>query len=314
MSDYKYIQLNDHNYDYTRILYNQAFGINRSVSQIKKKYDTGMFGFKNIGFFALADNDTPAAFYGVFPIVMTINNKDYSVAQSGDTMTAPDHRGKGLFIKLAERTYKLSEEQGIKLIFGFPNENSFPGFQKKLKWQFHGNMQKFSFKNLGLPLSELSSKFNFLKTGYEKYCNLRLSKYKIALTEENISHFNHSKSTGYIKKDLNFFNYKLNDPNNYLLKINGFYLLIKPVTHLIVGDIGYFSKEKVPNFLKTIKKMASILACRDAIIIVSKNHWLYELLKDIKPSTENLPIGFLPFSEIDNLHDISFTQADYDTF
>jgi len=314
MDNFSFQQITDTTYDFTQSLYKKSFGLSLKISTIQRKYDTSVFGHKNIGFFAVSENKEPAAYYGVFPMIITIDTIDIQVAQSGDTMTAPEHRGKGLFIQLAQKTYQLAEKQGIQLIFGFPNENSFPGFQKKLNWQFFGSMQKFSIQNAEIPLCEFCSKFKTFTSIYDKYCNFRLSKYKAVLTEENIAPFNQVKSHGYIKKDLNFFRYKLNSPENHLIKFNNFTLLIKPRTHLMIGDVGFFEKSKTFDFIRTLKKLSKILGCKNTIISVSKNYWLFDYLNAIIDPTESLPIGFLPFNNKISPEDISFTQADYDTF
>jgi len=314
MDNYTFIQISDDNYHYTQTLYQQSFGLKQSLSAIKKKYDTSSFGHKNIGYFAVTSEQEPAAYYGVFPMVMTINSKNVEVAQSGDTMTAPDHRGKGLFIQLAKKAYQLAEEKGMKLVFGFPNENSFPGFQKKLDWHFFGSMQKFSIINPVIPLCEIVEKFTLFSATYHKYCGFRLSKYQVNLNEENIAPFNVFKSYGSVKKDLSFFRYKLNNADNLLIKINGFTMLIKPRTHLFIGEVGLFEVKRTGDFIKTLKKLSKILCCRKTIIIISKNFWLYNYLKPVIEPTDNLPIGFLPFTKDIKLADITFTQADYDTF
>ncbi len=52
-----------------------------------------------------------------------------------DTMTHPDYRNRGLFIKLANMTYDFVEKkEGAALFIGIPGSNSFYGFVKKLGW------------------------------------------------------------------------------------------------------------------------------------------------------------------------------------
>ena len=65
---------------------------------------------------------------------------------------------------LARMTYFEAFEQGIELIFGFPNKNSYPGFVK-LGWTFRENMQNFTIKG-GLPLCELAGKYPIFETLY----------------------------------------------------------------------------------------------------------------------------------------------------
>lgn len=61
------------------------------------------------------------------------------VALSLNTATHPSHQGKGLFTKLAERTYALAGERGCAAIVGVANANSTHGFVKKLGFRMLGS-------------------------------------------------------------------------------------------------------------------------------------------------------------------------------
>ncbi len=311
---YHFKKIDENSYIQLQILHQKSFGSLHPLSFYNIKYDTSIFGLKNVGFIAETDNGEPAAFYGVFPIILKYNSKDYLVAQSGDTMTAPEHRKKGLFVKLAKETYNYAKERNVKLIYGFPNKFSYPGFQRKLDWVFAGNMQKFTIQNLTIPLCEMAYKWKFLKTPYDKFVRRQLAKYQIENNDETIAIFNVKTAHGYIKKDTSYFHYKLTNQDNYLIKINGFTLLIKLNGHLIIGAIGYFEKNKTGIFLKTIKKLKKKIAARKAIITISKNYWLYDYLSEIFVPEESLPIGFYKYNDLININDIEFTGADYDTF
>jgi len=314
MENYNYIRLNANNFDFTKTLAKESFKLKLTISSIKKKYDTTIFGLKNIGYFALDKDQKPAAYYGVFPIIMSFDSKDILVAQSGDTMTAPAHQGKGLFIMLAKKTYQLAEEEGVQLVYGFPNKNSLPGFQKKLGWQFRGSMYKFTIKNPVLPVCEFCSKSDVLSSLYDKYSRFRLAKFSVALSEVILETFNKNKTRGYIKKDIRFYEYKLRRADIYLISFNSFTLLVKSKVHLIIGDVGFFDKDKTSDFIESIKDLAQILRCGKTTIIISKNHWLYEYLVPHIQPTESLPIGYFQINLDIPLEDISFSQADYDTF
>ena len=137
-------RIGDDDYTVIQDLIEQSFGVYLPISSINVKYNTSIFGEANVGLFAIDSEDKPAAYYGVFPITLQYNSEDFVIAQSGDTMTAPAHRKKGLFTRLAQETFGLANELGIKLIYGFPNKNSYPGFKKKLNWVFTGQFQKMT--------------------------------------------------------------------------------------------------------------------------------------------------------------------------
>lgn len=179
-------------------LYSECFNINTDTNSLIKKYDTSMFGESYVGYIAFDEKNNPAAYYGVFPIVLCYKNETILVAQSGDTMTSPKHQKKGLFIKLAKETYELAKELKIKLIFGFPNNNSYPGFKNKLGWTFIGKMHRFTIKTNSLPICELNSKIKWISIFYDTYVSLIIKKYKVDYNNIYLKIFNHTLAKGYI--------------------------------------------------------------------------------------------------------------------
>ena len=57
------------------------------------------------------------------------------------TVTHPDHRGKGLFRKLAKTTYDYAKENGFEFVLGVANANSFPGYMKYFPFTFVGQLE-----------------------------------------------------------------------------------------------------------------------------------------------------------------------------
>jgi GNAT superfamily N-acetyltransferase len=107
---------------------------NYQLAQRLAKFDTGYLGVRDVGYIAY-HKGIPAAFYGLFPCKMRWRDTTFLAAQSGDTVTHPTHRRKGLFYDLAKRTYGLAATLGIYMVFGLPNiHNSYPGLLK-LEWQ-----------------------------------------------------------------------------------------------------------------------------------------------------------------------------------
>ena len=86
---------------------------------------------KVISFNALSDGEI-ASHYAVIPIKMEISGRVVKGALSMATVTHPNHRGKGLFKKLAQKTYECAKEEGLEFIIGVANANSYPGFIKHL--------------------------------------------------------------------------------------------------------------------------------------------------------------------------------------
>jgi len=309
-------RIDDNSYQDIQTLYRLAFGSVHTITFIKSKYATDIFGLKNVGVLAKDEKDQPAAYYGVFPIVLEYNSDDYIVAQSGDTMTAPNHRKKGLFTKLAKEAYTLSNNLGIRMVFGFPNENSYPGFKNKLDWLFTGHMYNFTFSVMTIPICELASKYKFLTPYYEKFAKKRLDQHKVSIQDVNWEIFTHKGSgvIGEIKKDDHFFKYKLDRKNTFLIKLNGFTLLIKVKPHLYIGAVNVIDKSETKVLISTVKELSQKLGCKKVIFTLSANHWLSHYLKEYIEPTKSLPIGFYMMDNYFKPEAIQFTGADYDTF
>jgi GNAT superfamily N-acetyltransferase len=59
--------------------------------------------------------------------------------QSMDTIVTPAARGKGVFTRLVQAFYDAQDRVGGTVFYGFPNDNSAPGFFNKLGWERLGS-------------------------------------------------------------------------------------------------------------------------------------------------------------------------------
>ncbi|MBW3096880.1 GNAT family N-acetyltransferase [Pseudohoeflea coraliihabitans] len=76
-----------------------------------------------------------AATYVCIPTRAVLRGRPVRALLSLNTATAPNHRGKGLFTKLAERCYAHAENTGYEVVFGVANASSIGGFSRKLGFQ-----------------------------------------------------------------------------------------------------------------------------------------------------------------------------------
>jgi len=81
--------------------------------------------------FADAGNEL-AGQYEMVKMRVRYQNREIDACHSQDTMTHPDYRRQGIFETLANKTYEQGNKEGVKFVFGFPNQNSYPGFINKL--------------------------------------------------------------------------------------------------------------------------------------------------------------------------------------
>ena len=100
---------------------------------LKWEYSDNPIG-EIVGFNAF-ENGNLVAHYVCQPVVANLFGKQARGLLSLNTATHEAHRGKGLFTKLADLTYKYAAENGFEFVYGVANANSTPGFIKKLDFQ-----------------------------------------------------------------------------------------------------------------------------------------------------------------------------------
>ncbi len=106
----------------------------RSMDLLRWQYAKSVTG-KTFVDFALTDHETRvAAIYATLSSYLRVNGERRVALQSLDTLTDADFRGRGLFVSLAQDTFRRAAESGVALVYGFPNASSAHGFFKKLGW------------------------------------------------------------------------------------------------------------------------------------------------------------------------------------
>jgi GNAT superfamily N-acetyltransferase len=103
------------------------------------------------------DKGRLVANYAASPCELICGSDVNKVAISLNSMTDPAYRGRGLFTTLASKLYKYMDEQGYRLIMGFPNYLSNRTFATELAWTI-----MYEIPTLELKLPELRK--NLIKT------------------------------------------------------------------------------------------------------------------------------------------------------
>jgi hypothetical protein len=123
--------------------------------------------------------------YTVIPVYLEVNRHELFCAQSVNTLTRKECRGQGIFVGLAKQCYEQLERCGISVVYGYPNDSSYPGFITKLGWSnvfrvkdmvYFLNLNKISalkFKNR--VLRALGEYFLLAKSGYHTRDNKEAS-------------------------------------------------------------------------------------------------------------------------------------------
>ncbi len=311
MGEYRFKRVDESCYKDLVRLYQNAFKQDTTLAYYQNKFNTDYLGVKHLGFLAYDEKNEPAAFYGVFPYMMEYKGRQYLAAQSGDTMTSPAHGGKGLFTTLAKMTYELAKQEGIQFIFGFPNENSYPGFVRKLNWTHKENITNYETSVLTFPCAAIAKKFTFLSPLHNAYTKLVLQFFKVENNLLNNSAI--SLEHGGVHRNADFFHYK-SFYNNHLVSIGDSTAWIKVDGALLVGDIELKETNDAALVIQKLKRLAFWLGCNKIMFPVGKDTAWDILLKGKLQSKEGIYIGYLDLQSNLPLENFKFVLADFDTF
>lgn len=142
------------------------------------RYDKGIINEKYI---KLAwDNDVLAAHYAVCPVYLSIDKSIEKTGFSMTTMTNSNYQKLGLFRKLAKKLYD-DNFGNLKIIWGFPNNNSLHGFIKHLNWNHIKdiNMLTMDLKNLKSNDCNNIVEKDCFDESYDDFFKKFMDKYKI---------------------------------------------------------------------------------------------------------------------------------------
>ncbi len=291
-------------------LYETVYKRKISAVQLLKKYNTTHTEIDFTGFIAYDLADNPIAFFGVTPCYIQYNHHLILAGQATDAMTLPEVRMTGLFSELSQKTYDLCEANGIKILFGFPNQTSFKVMHNKHGWQMIGAMKRFSIYVSAVPLQKICSKFSVTRRLYKNYSGWVLEKYLHPKSDFK----NPILDEGFVGifYDDSYFNYK-KFTNNKLLKISGALVWINIKKSLVIGNMVVANN----NFKKVItqlKQLAIKLGVTEIQFQVSPETALHKLLSSSYESLPSFKIIVKDFSSGIPLDKIKFSYSDIDIF
>lgn len=271
MIDYKIEQINLNDLDICNgvsLLLGDAYGSTSvSIESVLRNttsnsinpslYLAAIFDNKIIGFNAFIAHD----FY--------LNGSIVHGYQSCWTATSSIHRGNKIFQNIITTAHKILKERGAAFVFGFPNDNSYPLFTKKLNYR-------------EIP----SLKWQLLNLPGLKWCWYN----------------SQSKSIGDLKQDVILQNdrqlvdLKLNELGNNLVKVDfegsfawgvrrlkyrkGFQIPYFDIGGFDLADCSHF-----PHILSLLKSTTDFIAYFQ--ILTVKNNSFNSLLRNINFSTSN---------------------------
>src|SRR5687767_2699159 len=124
---YRYEILSPDNIHHLITLFKWVFNKKVNKEELIAKYGTHYSGKNYLGYVAF-NGDRPVAFGGFVPCYIRYKDILEIGAQSVDSMSLPELKGKGVFTEIGRLNEELLKTEGISFAYGFGNQNSTPVF------------------------------------------------------------------------------------------------------------------------------------------------------------------------------------------
>ena len=116
-------------------LFAKVFGVEKSLAHWRWQFLDNPSGKVYITLVKDVASRRIVGQYAVMPVATNWMGRRIEACQSLDTMIDPGYRLAGMFERSAEDCFARLAADRHGLVYGFPNQSSYPGFVRKLDWQ-----------------------------------------------------------------------------------------------------------------------------------------------------------------------------------
>ena len=282
-----------------------------SARYLQRKYSSPWSEGRFWGFMAFDEaTGKPVAMAMALPCCMVSEGRRVPAAQTIDTFTAPSHTGRGLMTSLLRLTIEDLEAHGIRLFFGFCNQNSLFVCLQKLGWTQLLRMEYYLLPGAAVPLEAILRRCGLFFL-WRFFVEKILDKY--TLTSEFLPNALLDEGYSGMLHDAAYFQYK-RFTFNRLVNISGTRVWIKAEGGLLVGDVQFGPETDFDALLNGLRKLARRLGLRRVVFQASPQTRLQaELSRRLAPHTSWIVVGKTSDPALD-LTTLRFSYADIDTF
>ncbi|MFN7987410.1 MAG: GNAT family N-acetyltransferase [Thermoanaerobaculia bacterium] len=232
-------------------LFREVSGRDVTVDYLLRKYTTpwtkdGWFH----GYMALDRAGRVVAHQTGVPFRFRFGDRLVLGAQSCDTMTAAELRGKGIFTILGAKVDQLLAEEGFAFVFGFTNENSLAAFTKKLGYRYLDTMKGYRLRVRTLPLERICRRLRF---PYRAYLSLVDRAFRSLRIGEPVPSSCIGPGTAGVVRDEAFYDYR-GFSFNRRVRLAGVPLWFKLEAALCIGEIGEATEESFLGMIAALRR------------------------------------------------------------
>ncbi len=294
-------------------LFHDAFGRGRfTASWLARKYACEHGGVAGFACVALSQEGHPAGSVGVLPWPVRYGDLVETAGQMVDVATGSEHRGRGLFVRLAEMAREVCEKAGVRFLFGFPNEAAYPIWMSKLGYQHIHDLVDHRARVRALWAERLARKVGPLRAGYERYVDRTLA----ALVPEDTSLQNSLIRDGFagVDHDDSFLAYKRSFAGSRVVALDGGRVWLNVRHGVLVGDMEAASADDFAATTSALERLARRLGAHQVLFQASEDTRFTAGLAEAFTGSRGMPVIYRDIASQIPSDMIRFSFGDFDNF
>ncbi len=226
-------------------LFNKVFEKDRTLEVMLNQYTNNPLGYSYHSFFT--DDGAIQGAITYIPAYYYYGDERKVFVNSVDTMIAKEYRDAYELLELIDSGYQTMKDDGVSLVYGYPNDKSFPVYMKSKTMNSIGKMRTFCLPFRIGGIKKSLSALNFLSEAFA-FCYVGISTLFAGTKEAYF--FIHKDDSSY-----NQTRYKRSDGQYGVAELEDFklYYKIREQENVRTAFIIDIDKKSARNFCKAVR-------------------------------------------------------------
>jgi hypothetical protein len=294
-------------------LFGDAFGPRPFTAEwLKRKYACEYHGLAGFSCVAFQQDGQPAGSVGVLPWPVRFGDHVEAAGQMVDVATGSAHRGRGLFMRLAEMAREVCEAAGVSFLFGFPNEAAYPIWINKLGYQHIHDLVEYRFPVRTIWAEKVARRSGTLRPFYERHVHRALNAYVAAdpVLENSLVR----EGFAGIDRNGSFYAYKASFAGSRVVALDGGRAWLKVRHGLLLGDLEASSGADLATTTRELERLARRLGVHQIVFQASKDTRFSASLVSPFRAVPGMPAIYRDLNSRIPSEKLRYTFGDFDNF
>lgn len=294
-------------------LFRDAFpGREQSLDWLQAKYACGADGLGAFACVAFDERGDAAGSVGLLPWQVRYGDRTEIAGQMVDVATSNAHRGRGLFVALADRTRQLCESRGVSFLFGFPNEAAYPIWMNKLGYEHLQDLMGYQLPVRTIWGERLAHRSRPVRAIFERYVHRTLAKRPPVdpVLENSLA----AEGFAGIVHDRAFHSYKSAFGGSRVVGLEGGRVWLVIRHGLLIGDLEAGSEPELERSMEALKRLARRLGVHQIVFQASKDTRFSPIFARRSDTSQELPVIYRDLGSQIPKEKLRFVFGDLDNF